>query len=71
LAEKDKWMEDMVEEMESLSKNKTWLLTELPKGKKKKTYRLQVGIQEEGSSIKKRRGNIQDTIGSKWIFTKT
>jgi hypothetical protein len=36
LAEKDKWMEDMVEEMESLSKNKTWLLTELPKGKKKK-----------------------------------
>jgi hypothetical protein len=36
LAENDKWMEDMVEEMESLSKNKTWLLTELPKGKKKK-----------------------------------
>ena len=30
-------MEDMVEEMESLSKNKTWVLTELPKGKKKKT----------------------------------
>jgi hypothetical protein len=33
-SEKDKWMEAMVEEMESLSKNKTWELTELPKGKK-------------------------------------
>jgi hypothetical protein len=32
--EKDKWMETMVEEMESLSKNKTWELTKLPKGKK-------------------------------------
>jgi hypothetical protein len=32
--EKDKWMKAMVEEMESLSKNKTWELTELPKGKK-------------------------------------
>ena len=60
----------MVEEMESLSKNKTWVLTELPKGKKK-NYRLQVGIQEEGSSIKKRRGNIQGTISNKWIFTET
>ena len=27
-------MEAMVEEMESLSKNKTWELLELPKGKK-------------------------------------
>uniref|UniRef100_A0A2N9IUP8 CCHC-type domain-containing protein n=1 Tax=Fagus sylvatica TaxID=28930 RepID=A0A2N9IUP8_FAGSY len=33
-SEKDKWMEAMVEENESLSKNKTWELTELPKGKK-------------------------------------
>ena len=32
--EKDKWMEAMVEENESLSKNKTWELTKLPKGKK-------------------------------------
>uniref|UniRef100_A0A2N9ILE4 BED-type domain-containing protein n=1 Tax=Fagus sylvatica TaxID=28930 RepID=A0A2N9ILE4_FAGSY len=30
----DKCMEAMVKEMESLSKNKTWELTELPKGKK-------------------------------------
>jgi hypothetical protein len=33
-SENDKWMEAMVEENESLSKNKTWELTELPKGKK-------------------------------------
>ena len=32
--EKDKWMEAMVKEMESLSKNKTWESMELPKGKK-------------------------------------
>ena len=32
--ERDKWMEAMVEEMESLNKNKTWELSELPKGKK-------------------------------------
>ena len=31
---RDKWMEAMVEEMESLNKNKTWELSELPKGKK-------------------------------------
>uniref|UniRef100_A0A2N9F9A0 CCHC-type domain-containing protein n=1 Tax=Fagus sylvatica TaxID=28930 RepID=A0A2N9F9A0_FAGSY len=35
--------------------------------KRKETYRLQVGIQEEGSSIKKRRGKIQGTISSKGI----
>lgn len=33
-SERDRWMEAMVEEMESLKKNKTWELTELPKGKK-------------------------------------
>ena len=33
-SEKDKWMEAMVEENESSSKNKTWELTELPKEKK-------------------------------------
>ena len=31
---RNKWMEAMVEEMESLNKNKTWELSELPKGKK-------------------------------------
>uniref|UniRef100_A0A2N9FEH3 CCHC-type domain-containing protein n=1 Tax=Fagus sylvatica TaxID=28930 RepID=A0A2N9FEH3_FAGSY len=46
-SEKDKWMEAMVEENESLSKNKTWELTET--SKRKETYRLQVGVQEEGS----------------------
>jgi hypothetical protein len=30
----DKWMEAMAEENKSLSKNKTWELTKLPKGKK-------------------------------------
>jgi hypothetical protein len=33
-SENDKWMEAMVEEMESFCKNKTWESTELPKGKK-------------------------------------
>ena len=31
---RDKWMEAMVEEMESLNKNKTWELSKLSKGKK-------------------------------------
>uniref|UniRef100_A0A2N9G064 Uncharacterized protein n=1 Tax=Fagus sylvatica TaxID=28930 RepID=A0A2N9G064_FAGSY len=66
-SENDKWMEVMVEEMESLSKNKTWELTKLPK--RKETYRLQVGIQKEGSNIGKGRGKIQGTISSKGIFT--
>jgi hypothetical protein len=39
--------------------------------KRKETYRLQVGVQEEGSSIRKIRGKIQGTIGSKGIFTET
>uniref|UniRef100_A0A2N9J7Q6 Reverse transcriptase Ty1/copia-type domain-containing protein n=1 Tax=Fagus sylvatica TaxID=28930 RepID=A0A2N9J7Q6_FAGSY len=42
-SEKDKWMEAMVEENESLSKNKTWELTELPKGKK--SYGLHTSIR--------------------------
>ena len=33
-SKRDKWMEAMVEEMESLNKNKTWELSEVPKGKK-------------------------------------
>src|SRR4051812_6802321 len=32
--ERDKWMGAMVEEMESLHKNQTWDLVELPKGKR-------------------------------------
>uniref|UniRef100_A0A2N9GD91 Uncharacterized protein n=1 Tax=Fagus sylvatica TaxID=28930 RepID=A0A2N9GD91_FAGSY len=46
-SEKDKWMEAMVEENESLSKNKTWELTELPKGKK--PIGCKWDVQEEGS----------------------
>ena len=33
--------------------------------KRKETYWLQVGVQEEGSSIRKRKGKIQGTIGAK------
>ena len=33
-SKRDKWKEAMVEEMESLNKNKTWELSKLPKGKK-------------------------------------
>jgi hypothetical protein len=39
--------------------------------KGKETYRLQMGIQEKGSNIRKRRGKIQGTISSKGIVTKT
>jgi hypothetical protein len=37
--------------------------------KMKETYRLQVGIQKERSSIGKGRGKIQGMISSKGIFT--
>ena len=37
--------------------------------KREETYRLQVGIQKEKSSIEKGRGKIQGTISSKRIFT--
>ena len=58
-SEKDKSMEAMVEEMESLSSqdlgvNKT--------SKREETYRLQVGIQKERSSIEKGRGKIQELV---------
>uniref|UniRef100_A0A2N9J4X6 CCHC-type domain-containing protein n=1 Tax=Fagus sylvatica TaxID=28930 RepID=A0A2N9J4X6_FAGSY len=59
-SEKDKWMEAMVEENESLSKNKTWELTELPKGKK--PIGCKWVFKKKGSSIRKRRGKIQGTI---------
>uniref|UniRef100_A0A2N9FI38 Uncharacterized protein n=1 Tax=Fagus sylvatica TaxID=28930 RepID=A0A2N9FI38_FAGSY len=62
-SEKDKWMEAMVEENESLSKNKTWELTELPKGKKpigcKWVFKKKETVSE------KEEGKIQGTIGSK------
>lgn len=32
--EKDKWMETMMKEMESLHKNQTWELEKLPEGKR-------------------------------------
>uniref|UniRef100_A0A2N9ELY1 CCHC-type domain-containing protein n=1 Tax=Fagus sylvatica TaxID=28930 RepID=A0A2N9ELY1_FAGSY len=58
-SEKDKWMEAMVEENESLSKNKTWELTELPKGKKpigcKWVFKKKEAVSEkEGERFKAR-----------------
>uniref|UniRef100_A0A2N9H0H2 Integrase catalytic domain-containing protein n=1 Tax=Fagus sylvatica TaxID=28930 RepID=A0A2N9H0H2_FAGSY len=55
----DKWMEAMVEENESLSKNKTWELTELPKGKKpigcKWVFKKKEAVSEkEGERFKAR-----------------
>uniref|UniRef100_A0A2N9EER7 CCHC-type domain-containing protein n=1 Tax=Fagus sylvatica TaxID=28930 RepID=A0A2N9EER7_FAGSY len=54
-----KWMEAMVEENESLSKNKTWELTELPKGKKpigcKWVFKKKEAVSEkEGERFKAR-----------------
>ena len=59
-------MEAMVKEMESLSKKQDLGVNRT--SKREETYRLQVGIQEEGSSIRKGRGKIQGTISSKGIF---
>uniref|UniRef100_A0A2N9EW59 Integrase catalytic domain-containing protein n=1 Tax=Fagus sylvatica TaxID=28930 RepID=A0A2N9EW59_FAGSY len=58
-SEKDKWMEAMVEENKSLSKNKTWELTELPKGKKpigcKWVFKKKEAVSEkEGERFKAR-----------------
>ena len=55
----DKWMEAMVEKTESLSKNKTWELTELPKGKKpigcKWVFKKKEAVSEkEGERFKAR-----------------
>ena len=57
--ERDKWMEAMVEEMESLNKNKTWELSELPKGKKsigcKWVFKKKEAVSEkEGERFKAR-----------------
>uniref|UniRef100_A0A2N9G8B6 CCHC-type domain-containing protein n=1 Tax=Fagus sylvatica TaxID=28930 RepID=A0A2N9G8B6_FAGSY len=58
-SEKDKWMEAVVEENESLSKNKTWELTELSKGKKpigcKWVFKKKEAVSEkEGERFKAR-----------------
>jgi hypothetical protein len=58
-SENDKWMEAMVEENESLGKNKTWELTELPKGKKpigcKWVFKKKEAVSEkEGERFKAR-----------------
>jgi hypothetical protein len=49
--DKDKWMEAMVEEVESLHKNETWELVKLPKGKRaigcKWVYRKKEGVTEK------------------------
>lgn len=50
-SERDSWMEAMVEEMESLKKNKTWELSELPEGKKpvgcKWVYKKKEAVSEK------------------------
>ena len=58
-SKRDKWMEAMVEEMESLNKKKTWELSELPKGKKpigcKWVFRKKEAVSEkEGERFKAR-----------------
>jgi hypothetical protein len=58
-SEKDKWIEAMVEENESLSKNKTWELTEFSKGKKpigcKWVFKKKEAVSEkEGERFKAR-----------------
>ena len=57
--EKDKWMGAMVEEMESLQKNHTWELVQLPEGKKaigcKWVYKRKPAVSEkEGEKFKAR-----------------
>ena len=50
-SEKEGWMEAMVEELESLKKNNTWKLMQLPKGKRvvgcKWVYRKKEAISEK------------------------
>ena len=55
----DKWSAAMAEEMESLKKNQTWELVELPKGKKaigcKWVYqKIEAGAENEGEKFKAR-----------------
>ena len=57
--ENDKWIKAMVKEMKSLTKNKTWELTKLPKGKKpigcKWLFKKKEAISErEGERFKAR-----------------
>ncbi|KAL0327775.1 UNVERIFIED_CONTAM: Retrovirus-related Pol polyprotein from transposon TNT 1-94 [Sesamum angustifolium] len=52
--------------MESLHKNQTWELVQLPG---KEDYWMQVGVQKETISIRKRKGKVQGLVGSKGIFT--
>ncbi|KAL0400041.1 UNVERIFIED_CONTAM: hypothetical protein Sradi_2347400 [Sesamum radiatum] len=65
--EKEVWMGAMVEEMESLQKNHTWELVQLPK--RKDGHRVQVGVQKETDSIRKIRKKVQGSVGSKEILT--
>ena len=62
-------MEAMVEEMESLSKKKTWELMELSKGKKHIGYKWVFKKKEAVSE--KRKGKIQGMAGRIGIFTET
>ncbi|KAK4385686.1 Retrovirus-related Pol polyprotein from transposon TNT 1-94 [Sesamum angolense] len=62
--EKKERMGAVVEEMESLHKNQTWELFQLPKGKKVTGYKW---VYRKTNSIRKRRGKVQGS--EKGIFT--
>ncbi|KAL1202351.1 hypothetical protein V5N11_031868 [Cardamine amara subsp. amara] len=61
--ESDEWMGAVTEEAESLSKNQTWDLTTLPKGKK--SYWPQVDFQEKGRSLQQGAIKVQGETCSK------
>lgn len=52
--EKDKWIGVVVEEIESLQKNQTQELVEL--SSKQESHKVQMGLQDKASSIRKRKG---------------
>ena len=54
-SEKDKWLEAMVEENESFSKNKNWELMELSKGKKPLSCKWVFKKKEAESEIERER----------------
>ena len=51
--EKDRWMGAMVKEMESLHKNQTWELPQLPEGKKAIGYKW---VYKKKPTISKKEG---------------
>lgn len=54
----DKWKLAMKEEMNSLQKNKTWILTELPKGKKALQNKWVYRVKEEHDGKKRYKARL-------------